>query len=83
MRGMRHLAIAAALVRFYVRAVPGTWYRQAPFLPVPPRKYLEWRFQTAYGSTWPAIGVVLGDLWQFGEWLADAERAGTGSGSRR
>ena len=26
------------------------WYSHFPFLPVPPRKYLEWRFETAYGD---------------------------------
>ena len=26
------------------------WYRHFPFLPVPPRKYLEWRIETAYGD---------------------------------
>ena len=25
-------------------------YRQFPFLPVPPRRYLEWRIETAYGD---------------------------------
>ncbi len=26
------------------------WYWRFPFLPVPPRKYLEWRIETAYGD---------------------------------
>lgn len=26
------------------------WYWHFPFLPVPPRKYLEWRIETAYGD---------------------------------
>ena len=26
------------------------WHRQFPFLPVPPRKYLECRIETAYGN---------------------------------
>ena len=26
------------------------WYRKFPFLPIPPRKYLEWRIETAYGD---------------------------------
>lgn len=32
--------------RFRVRA----WYRRFPFLPVPPREYLDWRVHTAYGD---------------------------------
>ena len=26
------------------------WYRHFPFLPVPPKKYLQWRIETAYGD---------------------------------
>jgi hypothetical protein len=26
------------------------WYRRAPFLPLPPRTYLRWRMETAYGD---------------------------------
>lgn len=27
------------------------WYRRAPFLPVPPRGYVRWRMETAYGDS--------------------------------
>jgi len=26
------------------------WYRRFPFLPLPPRNYLRWRMETAYGG---------------------------------
>jgi hypothetical protein len=26
------------------------WYRHLPFLPLPPKKYLQWRIETAYGD---------------------------------
>ncbi|MGD8288951.1 MAG: hypothetical protein PVI31_10040 [Gemmatimonadota bacterium] len=26
------------------------WYARPPFLPLPPRSYLRWRMETAYGS---------------------------------
>jgi hypothetical protein len=26
------------------------WYRRFPFLPLPPRAYMAWRLDTAYGS---------------------------------
>lgn len=26
------------------------WYRRAPFLPLPPADYVEWRLHTAYGD---------------------------------
>src|SRR6476660_2758162 len=68
-RDVKQLAIAWALLRFYFRITPRNWYRHAPFLPLPPRDYLEWRFHTAYGSTRPPIGTVIRDIWQLGDWL--------------
>lgn len=29
---------------------PEGWYRRFPFLPIPPRAYLRWRMETAYGD---------------------------------
>ena len=26
------------------------WYRRLPFLPLPPKSYLRWRMETAYGD---------------------------------
>ena len=26
------------------------WYARAPFLPLPPRAYVDWRMETAYGD---------------------------------
>jgi hypothetical protein len=26
------------------------WYARPPFLPLPPRAYVEWRMETAYGD---------------------------------
>ncbi|MDH3271322.1 MAG: hypothetical protein OEN56_08330 [Gemmatimonadota bacterium] len=26
------------------------WYRRPPFLPLPPRSYMRWRLDTAYGD---------------------------------
>ena len=26
------------------------WYRRVPFLPLPPREYVRWRLETAYGE---------------------------------
>jgi hypothetical protein len=38
--------LLAAAWRFRARR----WYRTPPFLPLPPRGYLEWRIHTAYGE---------------------------------
>ncbi|HLH32391.1 MAG TPA: hypothetical protein VKY31_14395 [Terriglobia bacterium] len=66
---MKHLGIAWALLRFYFRLIPGDWYRKTPFLPVPPRSYVQWRLRTAYGANRPPFAEILRDLWQFGDWL--------------
>src|SRR5579871_4554234 len=66
---MKHLGIAWALFRFYLRLIPTGWYRAWPFLPVPPRQYLRWRLRTAYGNHRPPLRDVLRDVWQYGEWL--------------
>ena len=26
------------------------WYRRFPFIPLPPKNYIEWRIETAYGE---------------------------------
>lgn len=39
-------AMARAAWRFRARG----WWRRPPFLPVPPREYLDWRLHTAYGE---------------------------------
>jgi len=26
------------------------WYRYFPYIPIPPRNYIEWRIETAYGD---------------------------------
>ena len=37
------------------------WYRRPPFLPLPPRDYMQWRMFTAYGdaNTVPPVGDVV------------------------
>ncbi len=37
--------------RLGVRMVPQGWWRQFPFMPIPPRKYVQFRLVTQYGST--------------------------------
>src|SRR5205823_4314086 len=42
------------------------WYRQAPFLPVPPPEYVRWRMYTAYGDE--RAVPPLEDVVRFAEW---------------
>ncbi len=53
------------------------WYKKPPFIPIPPRDYLLWRFETAWGidsrtfklSDLPPWRIILRDVWSFGHWL--------------
>ena len=38
-----------AIRQVFLLAVPG-WWRRAPYLPLPDRAYLAFRFRTAYGD---------------------------------
>ena len=67
---MRHLKILLALAGLYFRTVGRGWFLRPPFLPIPPRPYIQWRLKTAYGTHRPPWQELLRDLWQFGDWLA-------------
>jgi hypothetical protein len=49
-RSLRSPSLAIALLRVAWRFRRREWYRQAPFLPLPPREYVRWRMYTAYGD---------------------------------
>jgi hypothetical protein len=66
---LKHAGIFWALTLYYFRIIPRDWYRKVPFLPIPPAAYVRWRLRTAYGKHRPPWTEVLGDLWQFGDWL--------------
>jgi hypothetical protein len=48
------------------------WWRQAPFLPLPPREYIRWRMYTAYGDE-NAVPPVR-DVLRLAHWRADLFR---------
>jgi len=52
------------------------WYRKFPFLPVPPRSYLAWRMETAFGD--PAAEPELDDLERYLVWTARLRQRMTG-----
>lgn len=47
---LKHARIAYALLRLYFRLIPQGWWRNAPYLPLPPSNYLMFRLHTAYGG---------------------------------
>ena len=48
------------------------WYRRPPFLPLPPKEYMQWRMHTAYGDE-GAIPSV-GDVVRFARWRREVMR---------
>jgi hypothetical protein len=47
---LRHPRLLPPLIAAAWRFRRRGWYRTPPFLPLPPRDYVEWRLHTAYGS---------------------------------
>ena len=50
LRALRDPTLAADLLRVAWRFRARGWYRRFPFLPLPSRKYVQWRMHTAYGD---------------------------------
>lgn len=44
------------------------WHRRAPFLPLPPREYVRWRLETAYGD--PEAVPPADELERFLRWAS-------------
>lgn len=47
---LRHPTIVPLLLGAAWRFRARDWYRRAPFLPLPPAEYVQWRLHTAYGE---------------------------------
>lgn len=62
--------LAGAAWRFRRRR----WYARPPFLPLPPREYLDWRIETAYGAD--SVELPAEPLRRYLEWSAAQARAG-------
>ncbi len=58
--------VAIDLIRLVWAFRARGWYRQPPFLPIPPSEYVRWRMHTAYGDE-DAIPPV-GDVIRFARW---------------
>ena len=48
------------------------WYSKPPFLPLPPRSYMRWRMETAYGD--PAAQPSLAELERYLVWTSRMRR---------
>jgi hypothetical protein len=65
----------AAALRQAGRLARPRWWRRAPFLPVPDREYLRFRFETQYGNAPPEPADVVTYL----RWCRQLDAAGHGA----
>lgn len=49
-RALGRPRLLGSLLRAAWRFRARGWWRRPPFLPLPPREYLDWRMHTAYGE---------------------------------
>ena len=79
LRGFLAVAIRPRLwwvaARQAVRIARGSWWRRAPFLPIPDGDYLRFRLETAYGEV---VVPRPADLVGYLEWCATAPHPGHG-----
>ena len=47
---LRHPSLWPTALRQGIRLVPPRWWTRSPYLPLPSRSYLEFRFVTQYGD---------------------------------
>ena len=47
----RHPSLWLTALRQTFRLAPNGWWRRAPFLPLPDRRYMSFRFETQYGDS--------------------------------
>jgi len=65
-------------VLFYFTICKRGWWRTFPFLPLPPKKYLSWRLDTAYGGSFkrPTLRVIVKDAYKFLYWRYEYRKIG-------
>ncbi|MGH7537222.1 MAG: hypothetical protein ACREMF_01190 [Gemmatimonadales bacterium] len=66
LRALASPRLAIDLVRLTWSFRARDWYRRRPFLPLPPREYLQWRMFTAYGDEHAVPPIE--DVVRFARW---------------
>ena len=66
LRALLNPRLAVDLARLVWSFRARDWYARAPFLPLPPREYMQWRMFTAYGDE-QAVPTVR-DVVNFARW---------------
>ena len=64
-------------VRQLARLAPTGWWKRAPFVPVPPRNYMEFRLVTQYGGEHGALqaDIRAQDVVDYLQWCKQWNRA--------
>jgi hypothetical protein len=78
-RALHRPGLLASMARAAWRFRARGWWRRPPFLPVPPRDYVEWRLHTAYGDDGrePTAAELHGFLRWANRMSADRGRGGS------
>lgn len=66
LRALLRPQLAIDLVRLAWSFRAREWWRRPPFLPIPPREYMQWRMFTAYGD--PNAVPPVNDVVSFARW---------------
>ena len=77
MSRISNLKIFVMLVKYGWMIRKRNWWKIFPYLPIPPTRYMMWRFETVWGidaenpklEQFPPIKIMLIDTWAFGRWL--------------
>ena len=77
MKKLSNCNIAKTLTYYLWKVRRKNWYCRFPFLPIPPKPWVLWRIETAWGVQadnfkWkdlPPFKTMVRDAWAFGRWL--------------
>lgn len=74
---LRRPSLWVTAIRQVARLAPNGWWRRAPFLPVPPAEYLEFRLVTQYGGGHgaPQAGIRSEDVVDYLQWCKQWNQA--------
>lgn len=75
--GRNKIKTIIALLKYGWNVRRKNWWCRFPFIPIPPKNWLLWRFETAWGidsmnpkwDDFPPIKHIIRDIWKFGKWL--------------
>jgi hypothetical protein len=67
-----------AALTAYVRMLPTRWWRNRPFLPLPPADYLRFRKEAYYGSETALFDPK--DVLKYLQWIRSWDRGAPGDG---